>query len=95
MVKGLTIFRVSLDKTPSAPESTLNEDCFGSMGKRLKPVLQERFIGHPVPSAPSPNMSARVRCGLGRKQTVGRPLGRADVISGGGPKRAHAASRHS
>jgi hypothetical protein len=45
------------------------------MGKRIKPVLQERFIGYPVPSAPSPNMSARVRCGPGRKQIVGWPLG--------------------
>jgi hypothetical protein len=77
---------LSLDKTPSAPESTLNEDCFGSMGKRLKPVLQERFIGCPAPSVPSPNMSARVRCGPGRKHNGGWPLGGADVISGGGPK---------
>jgi hypothetical protein len=88
------LIRVSFDKTPSAPESALNEDCFGSMGKRLKPVLQERFIGYPVPSAPSPNMNAPVRCGTGRKQIVGWPLG-GDVMSGGGPKRAHAASRHS
>ena len=85
---------VSLDRTPSAPESALNEDCFSSMGKRLKPVLQERVIGYPVPSAPTPNMSAWVTCGASRERNGGWPLG-TDVISGAEPKQDHAASRHS
>ena len=42
-------FALSLDKTPSAPESTLNEDGFGSLGKSIKPVLHEGFIEYPVP----------------------------------------------
>jgi hypothetical protein len=42
------------------------------VGKRSKPVLQERFIWYPVRSAPSPNRSARFRSWpAGRRSSVG------------------------
>jgi hypothetical protein len=44
---------MTLDKTPSEPEYTLNEVCFGSMGKRIKSFPQERFIGYPLPDISS------------------------------------------
>ena len=37
-----------LDKTPAVTGSTLNGGGFGSMGKRIKPVLHEGFNGYQV-----------------------------------------------
>ena len=75
---------LSLDKTPSAPESALNEDGFGSVGKRIKPVLSA--VGHwavqtlsqeagqnrltPLRAIPSDAVNLPSSEGLPREQTV-------------------------
>jgi hypothetical protein len=42
--------QLSFDKTPSASESALNEDCLGSMGIRLQPVLSAIGFGSAIPT---------------------------------------------